>query len=49
LFKTVEHLNEPRMIEAMKALKEGLCLADDEYMRIVTGFLNDTSKKTARS
>ncbi|MBU4274171.1 MAG: hypothetical protein KKA28_20270 [Planctomycetes bacterium] len=47
--KTVEHLNEPRMVEAMKALKEGLCLADDEYIRIVTGFLNDTSRKTARS
>ncbi|HEY5496761.1 MAG TPA: hypothetical protein VIK19_00350 [Syntrophales bacterium] len=49
LLKTVDHIDEPRMAEAMKALKEGLCLTDDEYMRIVTGFLNDTSRKEARS
>lgn len=49
LLEMVNHLNEPRMAEAMKALKEGLCLADDEYMRIITGILNDASRTTPKS
>ena len=49
LLKTAEHPNEPRMTEAMNALKKGLCLADDEYMRIITGILNDSSRKVSKS
>jgi hypothetical protein len=40
---------EPRMADAMKAMKAALRLTDEEYTRIVTGILNDTARTTSES
>ena len=44
LIKTANHYGEPRMADAMTAMKNAMRLSDDEYMRIVTGILNDTAR-----
>lgn len=44
LLKTANHFGEPRMADAMTAMKNALRLRDDEYMKIVTGVLNDTAR-----
>jgi hypothetical protein len=46
LLKTGAKLGNPRMADAMKALKVALRLDDNEYMRIVMGVLNDTARTT---
>ncbi|HOW96500.1 MAG TPA: hypothetical protein P5567_00355 [Kiritimatiellia bacterium] len=43
LLKTANHSGEPRMADAMKAMKDGLRLTDDEYHRVVLEILNDTA------
>ena len=44
LLNMVNRIGEPRMADAMKAIKEGLRLTDDGYQRIVMGVLNDTAR-----
>ena len=49
LIKTANHYGEPRMADAMAAMKNALRLTDDEYMRIVTGILHDTTTTAPQS
>lgn len=44
LIQTANRYGEPRMADAMKAMKTALGLTDEEYIRIVTGILNDTAR-----
>jgi nucleoside phosphorylase/predicted Zn-dependent protease len=39
----------PRLVDAMKAIKSGLQLGDDQYFRIITEILNDFSKTESES
>ena len=47
LLKMANYPGEPRMADAMKAIREGLRLDKDAYMRIVTETLNDTARARA--
>ena len=49
LLKTGAQSGNPRMAEALKALKDALRLKDDEYTQIVTEILNDTAKTASQS
>lgn len=45
LIDTSVHSGNPRLADAMKAIKEALRLSDDEYLEIVTGILHDTGRR----
>ncbi|NLD90744.1 MAG: hypothetical protein GX634_10460 [Lentisphaerae bacterium] len=49
LLHSIDHYGEPRMADAMTAIKNAMLLTDDEYMRIVTGILNDTARRATKS
>jgi hypothetical protein len=49
LLNTANRYGEPRMADAMNAMKTALRLTDEEYTRIVTGILNDTARTAPKS
>jgi hypothetical protein len=49
LLNTANRNGDPRMADAMRAMKVALRLPDDVYMRIVTGILNDTARTAPNS
>lgn len=49
LLHAIDHYGDPRMADAMAAIKNAMRMTDDEYMRIVTGILNDTARTEAKS
>lgn len=49
LLKTGAQFGNPRMADAMKALKEALRLDNDEYIRIVTEILRETARTMPQS
>jgi nucleoside phosphorylase/tetratricopeptide (TPR) repeat protein len=49
LIQTANHYDEPRMADAIKAIKEALRLSDDEYLQLVTGILNDSVRTVPKA
>ena len=46
LLNTMDQFGEPRMADAMKAVKDGLRLTTEEYHQIVISVLNETAKRS---